>query len=488
MGISSGWVSPNTASQRSLLINRKGNNNELKEEKKEKWMQTKSMRVPQRQQQQQQHDDNDGCSSCNDDDDQGGPLQKKPKTWAHHLLAIVSPERQTPSEESSFCHAHDDDENNNYNNHTTNISTTVASASQRQQQLQHKQQAIVFVNDPSLFVTTMFVKEDIQLVVWRRPQLPRFVQTLSRTTLHQNKLPSFYGIVTPDNCVALMTQKLVQEATHPNQQYHQPNPHCHQTQQQQRDDEENGTVVLSRSELQELIADVHRLVTIFHSIVARKEPEDKKNNDNYKNDNDNDDDDDDDDDDKEEEEEEEEEVGVHVRLERLDNNGCQFWHQDTVPLRLVATYRGPCTEYVDPKHKDETLNHRTEDSPHARSLTHYDVALFKGRMFDDDEDDVDVDIDDVDDVYVDKGDKEVVLDDVGDVDVDKGDKEVDLDEDIDDHVVDLTSPGIVHRSPKIEGSDVVRLVLVLDIPADFHNNNSSDDDDDDGDDDDDNDE
>lgn len=33
---------------------------------------------------------------------------------------------------------------------------------------------------------------------------------------------------------------------------------------------------------------------------------------------------------------------------------------------------------------------------------------------------------------------------------------------------DLDSPGIVHRSPRIEGSDVVRLVLVIDIPSDFH--------------------
>ena len=42
------------------------------------------------------------------------------------------------------------------------------------------------------------------------------------------------------------------------------------------------------------------------------------------------------------------------------------------------------------------------------------------------------------------------------------------DEDEDDLEDLLTCPGIVHRSPRIEGSNVTRLVLVLDIPAEFH--------------------
>ena len=37
---------------------------------------------------------------------------------------------------------------------------------------------------------------------------------------------------------------------------------------------------------------------------------------------------------------------VHVKLEVLDDNGCAFWHQDSVPYRVCATYRGPCTEWV----------------------------------------------------------------------------------------------------------------------------------------------
>jgi len=111
---------------------------------------------------------------------------------------------------------------------------------------------------------------------------------------------------------------------------------------------------------------------------------------------------------------------VFVRLQCLDDNGCAFWHQDCVPFRLVTTYRGPCTEYVDPEFTDKTLRRRSFDSKHAHKLTHHDVALFKGRG-------------------------ETLFEDSL-----------------------LGHPGIVHRSPRIEGSGVYRVVLVLDIPAEWH--------------------
>jgi hypothetical protein len=109
---------------------------------------------------------------------------------------------------------------------------------------------------------------------------------------------------------------------------------------------------------------------------------------------------------------------IRVRLERLRDNGCAFWHADSVPFRLVTTYRGPCTEYVEPAFGQATLKRRKVDSKHAKSMTHHDVALFKGR-----------------------GPSKV------------GDPL-------------LGHPGIVHRSPRIEGSGVSRVVLVLDFPQD----------------------
>jgi hypothetical protein len=109
---------------------------------------------------------------------------------------------------------------------------------------------------------------------------------------------------------------------------------------------------------------------------------------------------------------------VSVKLEHFGDNGCQFWHQDSVPYRLVATYRGPCTEWVHPDHGDATLRRRKENSKYKRVFAHNDVPLFKGRgsTFADDE--------------------------------------------------LLNHPGIVHRSPRILGSCIHRLVLILDLPDD----------------------
>jgi hypothetical protein len=108
-------------------------------------------------------------------------------------------------------------------------------------------------------------------------------------------------------------------------------------------------------------------------------------------------------------------VFVHVKLKVVESDGCRFWHQDCVPFRLCATFRGPCTEWVPPAFSKITLARRKFDSKHAQSLSLCDVALFKGR-----------------------GDADAVL------------------------LHDL--PGIVHRSPRIEGTRMSRLLLVIDIP------------------------
>ena len=108
---------------------------------------------------------------------------------------------------------------------------------------------------------------------------------------------------------------------------------------------------------------------------------------------------------------------VAVKLEHFGDNGCQYWHQDSVPYRLVATYRGPCTEWVHPNHGDATLRRRKDNTRHKQTFAHSHVPLFKGRGLSDSNDDT-----------------------------------------------LLKHPGIVHRSPRILGSRIHRLVLVLNLP------------------------
>ena len=106
---------------------------------------------------------------------------------------------------------------------------------------------------------------------------------------------------------------------------------------------------------------------------------------------------------------------AQVKLQVLTTDGCRFWHQDSVPFRLVSTLRGPCTEWVSPQFSKATLKQRRRDSKHAQSMKLNDVALFKGR---------------------------------GDADSQSL----------------YDQPGIVHRSPRVEESGESRVVLIIDIP------------------------
>ena len=112
---------------------------------------------------------------------------------------------------------------------------------------------------------------------------------------------------------------------------------------------------------------------------------------------------------------------IYVKLRVTSSDGCAYWHQDFVPLRLVTTYRGPSTEFVAPEFSNDTLLKKQFNSKHAQSLYHGDVALFKGRGY-----------------------SRANL---------QGETYKMLDQ-----------PGIVHRSPRLSGTGVHRLVLVLNIP------------------------
>ena len=212
--------------------------------------------------------------------------------------------------------------------------------------------AIVVVKEPKGLSK---IKDDnVQLAVWRRASVPKFVAALSDPAIAPSHLPRFEGLV-PSSGASAAVRKMLKA---------------------------QRTLALTDGETEELVRDVDQLVRVFAKLTKSKD--------------------------------------CYIRLECLDDNGCQFWHQDSVSFRLVTTYRGPCTQWVHPDVSKLTLRRKSADSDAAHSLCHHDVALFKGRG-----------------------------------ETRNGDTL-------------LNHPGIVHRSPHIAGSGVHRVVLVLDIPRPAH--------------------
>ena len=201
--------------------------------------------------------------------------------------------------------------------------------------------------------------DTVQLAVWRRKTLPNFVTQLADPSIHPASLPAFEGVVTPEVCHRVLKTYLC----------------CPYN---LRSKKENA---LGDDSLEELVSEIDRLVAVFSKASGSEL--------------------------------------VNVKLEVLGDDGCRFWHQDSVPMRMVATYRGPCTEWVPPRFSSSTLRKRVHDSRHTRSLTHHDVALFRGRGLSTER----------------------------------------------DSALIPRQDGIVHRSPRIDGQGVFRLVLVLDIPV-----------------------
>jgi hypothetical protein len=104
---------------------------------------------------------------------------------------------------------------------------------------------------------------------------------------------------------------------------------------------------------------------------------------------------------------------VRLRLDVVTGDACRRWHRDCVPLRLICTYRGPGTLWVPPAFGAAVLAAPDDDEPQAMTFEAGDVALFKGCGWPGQPHD----------------------------------------------------GGIVHRSPRIVGSGVARLVLVLDAAS-----------------------
>lgn len=101
---------------------------------------------------------------------------------------------------------------------------------------------------------------------------------------------------------------------------------------------------------------------------------------------------------------------VQVRLDRVSGDACRRWHRDCVPLRMICTYRGPGTLWVPPALGAAVLARPDDEVPQALAFEAGDVALFKGCGW----------------------------------------------------AGQSHDAGIVHRSPRIAGTGVTRLVLVLD--------------------------
>ena len=126
---------------------------------------------------------------------------------------------------------------------------------------------------------------------------------------------------------------------------------------------------------QQLADDVTRLATLFHKVTGAEQ--------------------------------------LETRLQVIRHDACQFWHIDNVEYRLICTYHGPGTQWVEPEHSQEALDQRDRWDGPSNSLMPGDVNIFNGAR-------------------------------------------------------QLQAQGIVHRSPPIKAKGEVRLVLCLNVASDQH--------------------
>ncbi len=104
---------------------------------------------------------------------------------------------------------------------------------------------------------------------------------------------------------------------------------------------------------------------------------------------------------------------VDIRLETIDHDACWKFHRDCVEARLLATYRGPGTQWVPPALGDAALDRQKDYRGPIPSLSRFAAGMFKGSCA-------------------------------------------------------APASGIVHRSPPIDGAGVTRLVLCLNLPRPVH--------------------
>ena len=69
---------------------------------------------------------------------------------------------------------------------------------------------------------------------------------------------------------------------------------------------------------------------------------------------------------------------VDVRLECVSHDACWKFHRDCVEARLLTTYRGSATEWVQPIHAARALREQKRFKGPVEHLRIHDVAIFKG--------------------------------------------------------------------------------------------------------------
>lgn len=69
---------------------------------------------------------------------------------------------------------------------------------------------------------------------------------------------------------------------------------------------------------------------------------------------------------------------VEIRLERIVNNACKKFHADYVTARLITTYVGQGTQWLD---GPDAADCGCGDSHNIRQLSTGDVGVFKGRLW-----------------------------------------------------------------------------------------------------------
>jgi len=69
---------------------------------------------------------------------------------------------------------------------------------------------------------------------------------------------------------------------------------------------------------------------------------------------------------------------VDIRLETIVGRGCWKFHRDCVPARMITTYRGATTQWVDPKHSVQALREQRSYTGELHKFKQSSVALFRG--------------------------------------------------------------------------------------------------------------
>ena len=69
---------------------------------------------------------------------------------------------------------------------------------------------------------------------------------------------------------------------------------------------------------------------------------------------------------------------VDLRLEKVTGDACWKFHRDCVEKRMLTSYLGPSTQWVQPVHADQALQEQRSYEGPLEQLNPDDVAIFKG--------------------------------------------------------------------------------------------------------------